>query len=92
MALKIKKLNSFVKLEGNLNRLNVHILQTEFQNIFEESDQVTISIEDLDGIDRYGVNALAKLHNESILKHKKLSIIGLGSKELFDHFRSNDAA
>jgi len=36
--------------------------------------------------------ALAKLHNESLLKKKQLSIVGFGCKDLYDHFKTNDAA
>ena len=42
-------------------------------------------------IDRAGVMALARLHNESITKSKRLSIIGLGCKELYDHFKSQES-
>jgi ABC-type transporter Mla MlaB component len=92
MDLKITKYNDLFKVEGNLNKGNIHVFLKEFQNIFEASEKITISIEELAGIDRYGVNALAKLHNESITKNKSLSIVGLGCKDLYDHFKSNDAA
>jgi ABC-type transporter Mla MlaB component len=92
MDLKITKYNDLFKVEGNLNKRNIHVFLKEFQNIFESSENITISIEELEGIDRYGVNALAKLHNESITKNKSLSIVGLGCKDLYDHFKSNDAA
>ena len=44
----------------------------------------------VESIDRAGVMALARLHNESITKSKKLSIVGLGCKELYDHFKSEE--
>lgn len=92
MGLIITKCNELFKIEGNLNKLNVQVFQDEFQNIFEFFEKVTINIEELKGIDRYGVNALAKLHNESISKNKILYIVGLGCKDLYDHFNSKDAA
>jgi len=92
MALEISMDHDYFKIEGDLNRKNLHIFQSTFGNIFEKLDKVIISIEGLKGIDRYGVNAIAKLHNESLVKHKKLSIIGMGCKELYQHFSSNDAA
>lgn len=91
MFLEISNNKDYFKIKGNLNKNNLHIFQSTFKNVFEKLDQVIISIEDLSGIDRYGVRALAKLHNESISKQKKLSIVGLGGKELFQNF-SNDAA
>ncbi len=92
MDLKITNYNNFFKVKGILNRQSVHVFQNEFQNIFEKVSQLTISLEDLEGIDSYGVTALAKLHNESLLKDKRLSIIGFGCQDLYHHFKSNDAA
>ncbi|MCO4820450.1 MAG: hypothetical protein KC469_00180 [Flavobacteriaceae bacterium] len=92
MSLKITEHNNFFKLRGCLNREDIHVFQKQFRNIFDRIDKLTISIEDLEGIDRYGVNAIAKLHNESLNKHKSLSIIGLGCVDLYDHFKSSDAA
>jgi hypothetical protein len=68
------------------------MFQSEFEHVFERLQSVTISIEDLESIDKYGVMALAKLHNESITKRKQLSIIGFGCKDLYEHFKTNDAA
>ena len=34
--------------------------------------------------------ALARLHNESITKSKRLSIVGFGCKELYQHFKSEE--
>ena len=55
-------------------------------------DSITISIEEVTNMDRFGVNALAALHNEAIAKNKSLSIIGLGCKDLYNHFKSEKAA
>lgn len=90
--LEITHANDYFKIKGNLNRNNLHIFQNAFQNIFDTQDALIISIEGLDGIDRDGVNAIAKLHNESLIKQKKLSIVGLGCKELYEHFSASDAA
>ena len=68
------------------------VFQNEFKNIFDKFSSLTLSIEDLESIDTYGVNALAQLHNESITKHKNLSIIGLGCDDLYEHFKSESAA
>ena len=92
MNLEITNYNNFFKLRGVLNRRNLHLFQIEFANIFDDLDKLTISIEDLESVDRYGVNALAKLHNEAIIKHKSLSIIGNGCKEVYEHFTTKDAA
>jgi ABC-type transporter Mla MlaB component len=92
MNLTITHYNNFFKVTGILNRQSVGMFQKEFQDVFERLNTITISIEGLQSIDKEGVNALAKLHNESIALEKQLSIIGFGCKDLYDHFKSNDAA
>lgn len=92
MALEISNDNDYFKISGSLNRENLHVFEDTFHNIFAKLDRVVISIENLEGIDRAGVNAIAKLHNESLFRHKKLAIIGNGCKDLYNHFHSNDAA
>ncbi|WP_323787072.1 STAS domain-containing protein [Psychroserpens sp.] len=88
MDLEITHSNNFFKVKGSLDRHNIHVFKSKFRNIFEKANAITISIEDLKSIDRHGVTAIAQLHNESIIKHKRLSIIGLGCKDLYDHFKS----
>lgn len=90
MDLEITHSNNFFKVKGSLDRHNIHLFKSKFRNIFEKANAITISVEDLKSIDRYGVTAIAQLHNESIIKQKQLSIIGLGCQELFDHFRSKE--
>ena len=92
MVLEISQDENVFRIKGDLNRKSLPLFENTFHNVFDELDQVVISLEDLRGIDRDGVNAIARLHNESIQKEKKLSIIGLGCKELYDHFNDNDAA
>lgn len=90
MDLEITHSNNFFKVKGSLDRHNIHLFKRTFKNIFEKTNAITISIEDLKSIDRYGVTAIAQLHNESIVKQKRLSIIGLGCQELFNHFKSKE--
>ena len=92
MNLEITNYNNFFKLRGELSRRNLHLFQAEFEHIFDTLDKLTISIEGLESVDRYGVNALARLHNEALSKQKSLSIIGFGCKEVYEHFSTNDAA
>ncbi len=92
MELKITNCNNFFKIKGTLDKNNLGVFQSEFKNIFEKLNSVTISIEDIESMDRHGVNAFAELHKEAIAKHKSLSIIGLGCKDLYNHFKSEVAA
>lgn len=92
MNIEITSYNNQFRIKGVLNRQNVNEFNSEFKNIFDKFDALTLSIEGLTSIDRYGVNALAQLHNESISRQKKLSIIGMGCDDLYEHFKSEETA
>ncbi len=90
MDLKITNYNNRFKIKGTLNKLNLKTFNAHFANIFDKVDDLLLDIESVESIDGAGVMALAKLHNESITKSKRLSIIGLGCKELYQHFKSEE--
>lgn len=92
MDFQISHCNNFFKVKGILNKSSVALFNEEFNNIFERVDNITISIQDIVSMDKYGVDAISKLHEEALAKNKKLSIIGLGCKELYDHFKTEVAA
>lgn len=88
MKMTIENHNNIYELQGALVRSTVHVFKNEFETIFEEENTLTICTTGLDHIDIYGVRCIANLHNEALLKNKKLSIIGLGNKSLFNHFKA----
>ena len=90
MDLEITNYNNRFKIKGTLNKLNLKTFNAHFANIFDKVDNVLLDIERVESIDRAGVMALARLHNESITKSKRLSIIGLGCKDLYEHFKSEE--
>lgn len=92
MYLEITNANNFFRVKGSLDRNNIHVFKKEFRNIFEKVNAITVSIENLTSIDRYGVNAIAQLHNEALVKNKRLSIIGMGHSSLYNHFKKEEAA
>ncbi|MBA6153177.1 STAS domain-containing protein [Gelidibacter maritimus] len=92
MDLEIIKHPAFFQVKGTLTKFNLHLFKKEFSNIFDKCDSLVINIEGLTSIDRYGVNVLAQLHNESLAKRKKLSIIGMGCDDLYEHFKSEETA
>ncbi|MFD0990169.1 STAS domain-containing protein [Mariniflexile jejuense] len=92
MDLKISNCNNFFKIKGTLDKNNLDVFNSQFKNIFENLDVLTISIEEVESMDRLGVNALTALHKEAIAKNKSLSIIGLGCKDLYNHFKTEIAA
>ena len=90
MDLQITNYNNRFQIKGTLNKLSIKTFNAHFANIFDRLDNILFDIESVESIDRAGVMALARLHNESITKSKKLSIVGLGCKELYDHFKSEE--
>ena len=92
MHLEITQANNFFKVKGALDRHNIHVFKKQFRNIFEKVNSITVSIENLTSIDRYGVSAIAQLHNEALVKNKRLSIIGMEQNSLHNHFKSEEAA
>jgi anti-anti-sigma regulatory factor len=92
MNLKITHYNNYFNIKGILDKQSVQIFLEEIHEAFDRLQSITISLEGLESIDKHGVMALAKLHNESISNHKQLSIIGFGCDDLYDHFKTNDAA
>ncbi len=92
MKLEITQANNYFKVKGALERKNLHVFQKEFRNIFDKVNAITVSIEYLTSIDRFGVKAIAELHNEALVRNKRLSIIGLGHGNLYNYFKSEEAA
>lgn len=92
MELEITRANNFFKIKGVLSKRSIELFQKEFNHVFDTLSSVTISIENVEWMDRYGVKAFVKLNDEAILKNKKLSIIGFGCKDLYDHFKTEIAA
>lgn len=91
MALKITNYNNFYQLKGVLDRNSVYSFQQEFKHIFKKLNTITISIEGIESMDKYGVNAMAELHNQAIIENKKFAIIGNGCEDLYHHFKTEAA-
>ncbi|WP_418508542.1 STAS domain-containing protein [Corallibacter sp.] len=92
MNLTITNNQDFFKVKGILNRHSVAFFQQELERAFEKQAKITINIEGIESIDRFGVMAFAKLHNNALQNNKSFSIIGLGCKDLYEHFKSVEAA
>ncbi|MDP5081620.1 MAG: hypothetical protein NWP87_03115 [Winogradskyella sp.] len=90
MDLQITNYNNRYQIKGCFSKLNIQTFNDYFTNVFDRLDEILLDIESVESIDKAGVMALARLHNESIVKSKRLSIIGLGCKELYQHFKSEE--
>ncbi|UKM65967.1 hypothetical protein GSB9_02539 [Flavobacteriaceae bacterium GSB9] len=92
MDLKITNCNNFYKIKGTLNKSNINLFNKEFKNVFDRAKTVTISVQEIESMDKFGIEAISKLHNEALMKNKRFSIVGFGCKELYDHFQTETAA
>lgn len=88
MHFTIDNSSNFFQLTGNLNKTNAEAFENELGQALKSVDKLTINIENLDSIDRFGVKAFTNLHEQSIKENKELSIVGMGCKELYDHFKT----
>lgn len=92
MNLKITSYNNFCKVKGDLTKGTVKLFLKELYTIVSHSSTLTLSLEGIEEIDRHGIRALAQLHNEFIRQNKQLSVIGLGSDEVYNHFKTRKIA
>jgi anti-anti-sigma factor len=90
MSLEIVSSHNVVKVSGEINKNNVELFKERLLLELEKFNRLTLNIECLRSVDRFGVNALADLHVKSLALHKQLYIVGLGCKELYDHFKSKE--
>lgn len=92
MKLIITNDDNVYKVKGNLIKMNIPIFKNQLKDIFNQTDNVILNLQEIINIDNQGVVAITQLHNEALSKNKKLSIIGLGKGELSSHFNSNQVA
>ena len=92
MALVITTRDQAFELIGTLDASNVDIFQSHFEAVLDESNELEININALDRIDNKGVWAFEELYREILKNDKRLYITGLGSKDMFEHLRTIDAA
>ena len=92
MSLIINKSEIVFELAGVLNETNTADLKKIITKGLKKFDKLIICIEDVESMDRCGVDAITKLHYHAINCDKRLVIIGNGCKELYDHFTTSEIA
>ncbi len=92
MSLIINKSSNYYELTGVLNSTNAQSLEKALTKGLEKFNKVILSIEDVESIDRYGVDVITKIHESAVNTNKNLSIVGYGCKDLYNHFKSSSAA
>ena len=92
MALEIITSEETFEVKGILNKSNVQKFQSYFKNIFNTTNTLIINIDELESIDNLGVSAFETLYKEALINHKRFYITGLGSRDMFEHLKTIDAA
>ncbi|WP_406682679.1 hypothetical protein N1F78_08240 [Seonamhaeicola sp. MEBiC1930] len=91
MSLLINHSNNFFQLAGVLNETNADKLKKVLTKGLKKFDKLIISIEDVESMDRFGVDILSEIHHQAVSDNKSFSIIGYGCKDLYNHFKSEAA-
>jgi ABC-type transporter Mla MlaB component len=92
MALQILENNGTFYIQGKIIYDNVLAMKLHIEYVLEKRKYVTIDITKVTEIDYDGVLALTKMHQKALLTNRIFTIIGIGSKDLYDHFNSQIVA
>jgi anti-anti-sigma regulatory factor len=92
MDLKITACNNFFKLKGVLNKNNISIFKKEIYDAIDAHQKLTISVDALEAIDSNAVESFRSAYFYAKSLQKEFIIVGVGCKELYDHFQSYKVA
>lgn len=92
MDLKITACNNFFKLSGVLNENNTLIFKKEICDAIDAYQKLTISVDALEAIDANAVESFTNVYFYAKSLQKEFTIVGVGCKELYDHFQSYKVA
>lgn len=92
MKLKITSYNNFCTVKGVLDKTHVPLFLQELRDLLFEVNSLTLSLEGLDEIDKYGMRAINQIQHEFNKYKKHLSIIGLRGNGLYLNFKKQKAA
>ena len=92
MALQIIEKNGNFYIQGKINCDNALAMKLHIEYVLKKRKYVTIDITDVTEIDFDGVACLTRIYQKSLLTNRIFTILGVGSKELYDHFNGQNAA
>ncbi|MBL4644117.1 MAG: anti-sigma factor antagonist [Flavobacteriaceae bacterium] len=92
MALQITEKKGNFYIQGEITCDNVQALKLHFEYVLRKRKYVTINISDVTEIDSEGVVALTQMYHYALLTKKIFTIIGVGSKEMYEHFKNQNIA
>lgn len=92
MSLEILRKNEVFYLNGKLNTLTARSFIFHFELMIKQLNTIVINIDNINEIDKDGLEAIKKIKNLAFKKNKTFSIIGYGCKEIYDDFNHNNVA
>ncbi len=92
MALQILENNGNFYIQGKITCDNVLAMKLHLEYVLEKRKYVTINISKVTEIDLDGVVALTKIYLNALSTKKIFTITGVGSKDMYDHFRDQNIA
>jgi len=92
MVLLILEKKGNFYIQGKITSDNVFAMKLHIEYILEKRKYVTIDITKLTEIDIDGIFALTKIHQHALRTNKIFTIIGVGSKDMYDHFNNQNIA
>jgi ABC-type transporter Mla MlaB component len=92
MALQILENKGNFYIQGKITCDNVLAMKLHIEYVLEKRKYITIDITKVTEIDIDGVAALTEIYQKTLLTNKIFTIIGIGCKEIYDHFNSQGAA
>lgn len=87
MVLQILECNGTFYLKGALNVTTSNPFIHHFENVFKKMKEVTVNIDQVEEIDRSGVDAFKEIYSIAEKERKQFSVIGNGCKDLYDEFK-----
>lgn len=90
MDLKIISCNNFFKLRGELNKKNVEVFKSEFQEALQKFSTLSICVDGLEKVDDSGMEAFSGLYSKSLEKNIQFNILGRGCEALYQSLKTNE--
>lgn len=92
MALQISENKGTFNLIGKINETTSRSLIIHFEYLLSIKRSVKLNIDGVNEIDVNGVAALKTLYGHALIYNKDFSIIGNGSKDIYDEIRFYNVA
>ncbi|RCS27254.1 hypothetical protein DUT90_09150 [Polaribacter sp. WD7] len=91
MALQITQKKGAYYLKGQINVMSKLVLITYFNQLFRKENKIVINIEEINAIDKQGLQALFFMMDKAEKSNKIFSIVGYGCKDIYDQFNQKVA-